>query len=632
MTHDDLLEPFLLEARELIARAAGELARLDRDPADREALEGLFRTVHTLKGSTALIDLTALTRLLHAAESRLETARADGVLGDAERLAAVLDVVEAWVEDLEGGREPPAALTARAQALGRELEGAQAPPSQALEASAAWAMTLTADVAETGPLVAIRYAPSADAYFRGEDPLALMAAIPDLLKLEVATPTAADPQTYDPFRCDLVLHAVSGGAPEAVRAAMRLLGDEVEIAVVAAAAVATRGLQVRALHVEADRLDDVAALVDELVIAKNALAHENRRLLAATIGSAAGRDLLNREAAVERVVGDLHAAVTALRLTPLAQLFARFPRQVREIAAELGKQVEMRMSGEATVLDKAVVEGLFEPLLHLLRNSLDHGIEAPAARRAAGKPERAAVTLAAETRGSEVVIEVADDGRGLDVDALRAAAVARGVLDAAEAAALSDAEAADLIFAPGFSTAARVSDLSGRGVGMDAVRNAVVRLGGSVTVDNRPGQGLAVRLSLPSKVRLQKALVVHSGGQRFAAPLEAILETHRVRVGELTPVREGVAYVRRDQVIPVLRLDDRLGLSRSSENPSAFPVLNVVVGGERIGFRVDAVGERIEAPLRPLDGLMTGFPGVLGTILEGDGQVLLVLDLAEVAA
>lgn len=629
---DDLLEPFVIEARDLVARARGDLARL-AVAADNDAIDGLFRSIHTLKGSAAMLDLGPLTALLHASETRLEAIRKGQIFGEVAGAAMtrVLDTTEAWIDALEAGQEPGSSVIDSARRLTRQLEDRDASTEEApaLGETPAWALALAAEAALRGPGVAVRYAPAADSYFRGDDPMAIVRAIPGLIKLTVSAEPSSDPRAYDPFRCTLRLTAVAQAQMADVAAALKLVRDQVELAAVEPAASApSGGMRLRTLNIDADRLDAAAAILDELVIAKNALAHDVR--LAAGVAPG-GRQLLARQAALERLVSDLHGAVNDLRLTPLRHLFSRFPRQVREIADGLGKSVELEISGDDVALDKAVVEGLFEPILHLLRNAIDHGIEPPALRQDMAKPERARIVLSARPRGAEVEVEVSDDGRGIDVGVVRELAVSRGVATQDAVASMTDAAAAELIFAAGFSTASTLSDLSGRGVGMDAVRTAITRLGGRVALANRPGQGLTVRLTLPAQVLLKRILVVGAGGERFGVPLEAIRETHRVRRDELTAVRESRAYVRRETVIPLLRLGDLLGGAAAAE-AEVFPVLSIVAGGDEVGVQVDSIGERMEAPMRPMAGLMAAYPGVLGTVLQGDGRVLLVLDLEELAA
>lgn len=638
IARDELLEQFLVEGRDLVDRAAADLASLAQNADDDEARDGLFRAVHTLKGSAALFEAPELTRLLHGLESRLQAVRTTQALSDADRAAAQrgLDIAEAWLEALDHDGGPSERL--RAETVAATVSAAMAdaaPPAAPASPAAAgdWARALATRGAIAGAVAAMRYAPAPDAYFRGDDPLAIMRDLPGLLALEIDAPPAEG--VYDPFACTLVLRALSSASLTDLRTATRMVSDQVELVALETASSASpapvQGLALRSVRVDAERLDHVAGLIDELVVAKNALVHQAALLAAAAPERARSRDLANTLAAVERVVGDLHASVTRLRLVALGHVFNRLPRQVRDIAGALGKAVELVVSGEAVAVDKSVVEHLYEPLLHLVRNAIDHGIERPDVRMAHGKPARAVLTLTAQMRRDTVVIDLTDDGRGIDVARVRDTAVQRGLLTAEAAAALSDADAADLVFAAGFSTAGEVTELSGRGVGMDAVRAAAARVGGQVNLENRPGQGLSVRLTVPAHVVLTKLLIVKVGGRRFGVPLDAVRETHRVQRRDVTPVRAGRAYVRRNEVIPLLRLGDLLGVEGYGE-PDAFPVLRIDAGGDAVGIEIDEIAERVEAPLRPMSGMLARYPGVLGAVLEGDGGVLLVLDLAELTA
>jgi two-component system chemotaxis sensor kinase CheA len=626
---DELLEQFLIEGRELVERAEAELTALDADGGQRSALDSLFRTIHTLKGSVGLFDLPDLGGVLHAAETALELARRDNAVAPdlVETLRRVVDLTEAWLEALD--REAPVDLLVdQARLVSRRLGDAPEPASST--GDGVWAQDLARDAAVDGKAVAIRYRPAADAFFRGDDPLAVIRDVPALIGLRLSAEEAATTH-YDPFRCGLAIEALSAASLAEVRQALRFVSDQVELTVVGGAGVVSRApvdATLRSLRIDAARLDSLAALVDELVIAKNTLAHATAGLV---VDNGRERELANAQASLERLVSDLHASVTGLRLVGLNHVFSRLPRQVREIADALGKDVELTVIGDQVAVDKSVAERLFEPLLHLIRNALDHGVEPPAARQAAGKRPRALLTLTARALGDEIAIDLSDDGRGVDVTRVRRVAVERGVASDDVVAELTEEAAVDLIFAPGFSTAAQVSDVSGRGVGMDAVRAAIGELGGRIALDNRPGQGLTVRLTLPARVVLTKILVVTTGGERFGVPLDSVIETHRVQPEQVTDIRAGRAYVRRDSVIPLLRLSDLLGFDRASDG-EVFPVLNVDAGGEPLGIQIDEIAERVEAPMRPMGGLLAGYPGVMGTVLQGDGQVLLVLDLVELAA
>ena len=486
---EDLLPYFLAEGRELVERAGEALFDLDRGVEPAEAVERAFRAVHTLKGSAGLFDMSELGALLHAAESELEAARRRGGAMSAEQMSALNECIgetERWIEALEAEGSVPPDRRRAAAALEPRLRGS-APSTPARPTAsvtrANWAQDLIRIAGLDTARSAVRYAPDAEAYFRGEDPLAVIRTLPDLLWLELdRVPSEAD----TPFACDLVLRALSGAAPEAVAAALRLVGDQTEIVEVdpAEPAQTAAPLATRTVRVEAASLDAASDLLDQLIIAKNALAHETASALG---DSAAGaRGVAGAQLALDRAAAALHGAVGRMRLAPLRRLFAPLPRQVREMADALGKQAELTISGEEVAVDKAILDGLYEPLIHILRNAVDHGVEPPTVRIAAGKPARAVIRLAAAPRGDVAVIEVADDGAGLDLPRVRQIAVERGLISPATAEALSDRQAAELIFMPGFSTARTVTDLSGRGVGLDAVRAALARIGGRVEVETEP--------------------------------------------------------------------------------------------------------------------------------------------------
>jgi two-component system chemotaxis sensor kinase CheA len=287
------------------------------------------------------------------------------------------------------------------------------------------------------------------------------------------------------------------------------------------------------------------------------------------------------------------------------------------------------MEGEEVEADKAVVEGLFEPLLHLLRNAVGHGAEPEDLRREAGKPEKARIVLRARRSGDRVTVEVEDDGRGIDPVAIRQAAHARGIASADDLGRMSDAEAVDLIFAPGFSTASEVTDLSGRGVGMDAVRSAVERLGGQASVRSQQGRGTTIHLSLPLTIVMTKVMAVRLGQELYGIPLDGIVETAFVPAPRVIPVRDAEAFVLRDRTLPLVRLADLLNIPRPQEIPQSLKVVVVAVGDDLVGIAVDGFAERMDVLMRPMAGILAGVPGIMGTTLLGDGSVLMILDIPE---
>jgi two-component system chemotaxis sensor kinase CheA len=326
----------------------------------------------------------------------------------------------------------------------------------------------------------------------------------------------------------------------------------------------------------------------------------------------------------------MQGAIMQVRLLPVSEVFDRFPRLVRDLARKLGKQIGLVVEGEDTAADKAIIEALGDPLLHIVRNAIDHGIELPEARREAGKDEHALIRLRAAQEGDQVVIEVSDDGAGIDPVRIRAAAVAKGALDAAQAAALTDQAAVNLIFHPGLSTAREVSDLSGRGVGMDVVRTTIDRLGGRVEVASRLGEGTQVRLSLPLSMAITRVMMVEAGGALFGIPMDVIAETVRLEPARIHLLKRAETFVLREAIVPLVRLAERLGMAQPPRvQGEAEAVLVVRLGDSTVGLVVDAFRDSMDVILKPLDGALAGLRLYTGTALLGDGRVLLVLNPKE---
>lgn len=537
---DDLLEPFVEEARELVDQANQDIDALEagaEDPAG--ALDRLFRAFHTLKGSAGLVGFAPMGELFHAAEDRLSEVRAGERVLDEElskALVAVLDQTERWLEVIAATLALPAGDEPGVAALLRRLRSAAATDRPGVSAGSG----------ARGP--------------------------------------------------------AGGGASAAEPSGAR------------------------SLRIPVDRVDALGADVDDLAVIRNQLAY--------LIGQAApaldlqlARELVRRQSELDRRVSRLFADVTRLRLVPVAPVFRRFPRLVREISAALGKRVELSVTGGDVEVDKSVVDDLFEPLLHLVRNALDHGVETPDERRGAGKPETAKLGLGAYPLADEVVIEVADDGRGIDPRRVRDVALARGVATIEALEAMDEEAVRELIFAPGFSTASQVGDLSGRGVGLNAVKAKVAALGGRIGIASRPGEGTRLSLYLPLRVRLARIMTVSAGSEVFGVPLETVIETVRVSSARVTPVRAGRAIVWRDRPVPLLPLASLLRLPEPAAAPDELKVLIIQAGEDLAAICVDAFGERLETPLRPMTGLLSRAPGLAGTALMGDGRVLMVLDL-----
>jgi two-component system chemotaxis sensor kinase CheA len=371
--------------------------------------------------------------------------------------------------------------------------------------------------------------------------------------------------------------------------------------------------------VDTGRLDALVNRAGELVLVRNRLQ---------SLAQKSGDETLAQAAAeLDRVADEMQGAVLSMRMQPVGRLFQRFPRIVRDLARQLGKEVDLVTEGEGTDLDRSLVEALADPLIHLLRNALDHGLEMPDERLKSGKSRRGTVRLSASQRGERIVIAVSDDGRGMNPEVLKRKAVEKGVIDEAQAARLSEAECYELIFRPGFSTAAQISDISGRGVGMDVVKTRVAELGGTLQVHSKLGQGSELELTVPLTLAILRVLMVRVGSRLFALPLSNVEEVFELTAGQDRMLDGRLVANHRGRALP---LGDLAGWAGVVGAPARHVVV-LHIGHQRIGCLVHEVLGREDIMAKPLGPLFEGVPGIAGATVTGDGRLALVLDLAGLA-
>lgn len=648
---DELIEQFAIEARELTQQASDDLIALEANPEFRRSLESAFRAFHTLKGSVALFDFGPMLEVLHHAEDILSQARAGSVAIDAALVDPLLAVI-AWVDDsIEGIVQTGELAEVQAKQASRLLSllNGELKDSQVQEATPSfidvpdWALSLRQHLSPedcTRPVTAIRYEPHPECFFNGDDPLATMSKLPDLLYLALSMrQPPPETQNFDPFRCHMVIEAICGGPRGEIAAQFRLIPDQVELIPLLAEtedppfpskdtsleSVGSR--QTATMRVDAARIDRLIEIAGELVTAKNGLfplaqeaRNEGNTSLARRIGSS------HQE--IERLVASLYHAATRARMVALEQTFRRFPRLVRETSTRLGKAVDLVMEGEALEADREIVENLFEPLLHLIRNGLDHGIETEDERLQSSKSPRGTLRLRAIQSGDQIRVELSDDGRGMNASRIRTIAVERGLVSMTRAAMLPDEDVLQFVFAPGFSTSSAVSDLSGRGVGLDVVQRSIQRLGGTLELNSSIGLGTTFILNLPITFSMSQLMVVEVGGERYGLPITDVIETLKLPANTVQSVRSGQAFVLRNRTMPLVYLAELLQLP--APVPSAeIKILILQAGEDRIGIVVDAIAERSETLTRPLTSLLQGVTGISGTTVLGDGKVLLVLNVEE---
>jgi two-component system chemotaxis sensor kinase CheA len=387
----------------------------------------------------------------------------------------------------------------------------------------------------------------------------------------------------------------------------------------------------KSLKVDQAKIDRLMNLIGEIVVAKNALPYLAGRAETVFGVRDLSREIKSQYAVINRIAEEMQDAIMQVRMMPVSFVFQRFPRLVRDISRKLGKDVNLVLEGEETEADKNIIESLGDPLVHIVRNSLDHGFELPEVRRAAGKPAMGTLTIKATQESDRVVIEIRDDGKGIDPAVIKRKAYEKGIIDEAAMERISDQEAVNLVFAAGFSTAEVVSDLSGRGVGMDVVRTAVEKANGAITLDSEKGKGTRIRLSLPLSMAVSNVMIVESDGQIFGMPMDCVVETVRVPRADIRTIKRSLATVLRGRIVPLKSINKLLGLSAPplTNDQDELAVLVVRVGDESVGLLVDDFRETVDIILKPMTGVLAGLTAYSGSALMGDGTVLMVLNVKE---
>lgn len=387
------------------------------------------------------------------------------------------------------------------------------------------------------------------------------------------------------------------------------------------------GVNGKLLKVDQAKVDLLMDLIGEMVVAKNALPYLANRADSEFGVRELSRDIKTLYAVINRIAEDMQHTIMQVRMTPISSIFQRFPRLVRDISRKLGKQVELILEGEATEADKNIVEALAEPLIHIVRNSLDHGLETPEDRARSGKPSTGSLSIRARQEPDRFIVEISDDGQGIDPSRIKRKALEKGLIDQEQFERLSGQQALNLIFAAGFSTAEVVTDLSGRGVGMDVVKTAIDKLGGSVDLSSEIGRGTTLRLTLPLSMTISSVMIIEANQQIFGVPMECVVETVRINSQDIHTIKDKKTVILRDRVLPLVSLHSLLSLTAeprvNEENELA--VLVVKVNHEAVGLLVDTFNEVVDVILKPLPGDLEKLYCYSGSALLGDGSVLMVL-------
>ncbi len=591
---DEIVGEFLVESYENLDRYDEDLLALERDPGDTEVISSIFRTIHTVKGTAGFFAFDRLGELAHVAENLLGRLR-EGELAVTEEIASALlftgDTLRKMLATIEAtgveGEEDVAELTAL---LTRLHTGAGSPLVAELDQP-------EDDEDEVAPKL-------------GELLIGEGATTPDAVAL-----AAHEQDLGDDRRIGEILVDHGQTTADAVDKAVEAQGND-----------PGRSLSDSSIRVDVGLLDELMNLVGELVLARNQIVQ--------LVGEEQDSRYAGASQRLNLITTELQEGVMKTRMQPIGNVWNKLPRVVRDLSLACGKQVRLVMEGQDTELDKTIIEAIKDPLTHLVRNAVDHGIELPAARAAAGKAEEGQLTLRAFHEGGQVNIEITDDGGGIDPHALQQKAIAKRAITAEQAATMTDREAVNLIFAAGFSTAEEVTSVSGRGVGMDVVRTNIERIGGTVDVQSEQGQGTSCKVKIPLTLAIVPALMVTSGDSRFAIPQLSLIELVRLEGEE---ARAGIELVHgapvhrlRGRLLPIVDLASELGREASATRET----VNIVVlqaDGQSFGLVVDAIQDTEEIVVKPLGSHLKEAALFSGATIMGDGRVALILDVLGIA-
>ena len=625
----EIMEDFLIEAFELIEQIDHDLVELEANPEDLELLNRIFRVAHTVKGSSSFLNFDVLTELTHHMEDVLNKARK----GELKITPDIMDVVLESVDMMKGllesirdnGSDAAAGIDIKNICVRLTQISEGEAPSAAAEAPAAPAPELVKEPEPVAP--AEEAAPEvSDAELSKLSDSEVEAEIERLLKVRKAEDQARRASKgiapKSPEEIAPATSAASAPAPKPAPSRERDADKKVP-----AASSNSAVAQEQTIRVEVKRLDHLMNLIGELVLGKNRLLKIYDDVEERYEGEKFLEELNQVVSSLSLVTTDIQLAVMKTRMLPIAKVFNKFPRMIRDLSRDLGKQIDLEISGEETELDKSIVEEIGDPLVHIIRNSCDHGIEDPETRKAMGKPEKGLVQLKAYNEGNHIVVEIVDDGKGLDADMLKAKSIEKGIITEREADAMSEKEAFGLIFKPGFSTAAKVTNVSGRGVGMDVVKTNIEKLNGIIDIESEVGKGTVMKLKIPLTLAIIQSLLVGTQEEFYAIPLASVLETVRVPIDDIYTI-DGKNVLRlRDEVLSLVRLSDVFGVNKVFDGGDQTYVVIIGVAEAKLGIIVDTLVGQEEIVIKSMGDYLQNIPGIAGATIRGDGRVTLIIDV-----
>lgn len=573
----EIVDSFIIETKEILEKLDVDLIELENHSTDSELLNEVFRSFHTIKGTSGFLGLDNLTKVTHRCEDILNKLRKgeadltselmDGILQAFDRIKELLVCIET---DHNENVEIDGTVKLLTELINK-LEGNYVPSGTGEQQEGS---KRSDTVAATE-----------------NEPSEKMDEVPE----EIQSPDQAK-----------------------------------ETGAVKQTAAASSRKTENSIRVDVERLDELLNIASELVLGRNRLAQVNSEFLLEYEGTKFSRDLADATKLIDLMTNELQLVVMKTRMVKIGKVFNRFPRVVRDLAKETRKEINLVIKGEETELDKTLIEEINDPLVHLVRNSVDHGIESPEVRKEAGKDPVGTIILSAEQEGNQILITIEDDGKGINPEMLKEKAINKGLITREKAKELSKQDAYNLIFLPGFSTAEVVTNVSGRGVGMDVVKTNVTKLRGIIGIESVPGEGTKIIIKLPLTLAIIPGMIVKVKSESIVIPLNSVIETFRIHVEDIRTINGREAIKRRDSVIPLVSVDDLLYKNSNSGEERIWQYIVVVgIAEKRFGIKVDALLGQKEVVIKSLGNYLGNIDGIAGSTIMGDGTVVMIIDISE---
>ena len=613
----EILNDFLTETTEMIDGLDQKFVELETQPDNKDLLNEIFRAMHSMKGSAGFLGFNHLVDVTHRAESILNKLRQGEMAVVPEIITVILETVDTVKLIMSDIRAKGTDVNIPVEAMAKKLDdvlagniGAAAPASPPVTSTPAQAPA-AAPVAPAAASASATPAPPA----------------PQLGEILVNEGLATKEQVFDA----LTAQSKQGDAKQPLGELLiqaKAITEKALDQALQKQEKPSKGEEDATIRVETRRLDSVMNLVGELVLGRNRLIKIGGVLEQTHETDPQVRALSETLTQLNLVTTDLQLAVMKTRMLPIKKVMAKLPRMVRDLSSKLGKQVRLETHGEETELDKSVADEIGDPLVHLVRNAIDHGIEMPTERHAANKPTEGILRIAASQEGNSIVIRIQDDGKGIALSKIKAKALSKGLISEAELAGMEPREVVNLIFLPGFSTAEKVTDVSGRGVGMDVVRTNIRKMNGTVEIESEEGKGSLITIKLPLTIAIIQALMVEVERATFAIPLSSVIEAVRISKSEIKTINGREVLHLRDRVLPLIRLAKEFEIPTEQER-DRFYVVVAALGDRRIGVVVDELRSQEEVVIKSIWDYLDSIKGISGATITGEGKVVLILDISE---